>query len=219
MSSAPFTPLKHIKGEPLTIKLGKGHGVKAIGWKGQSLFSISDNIKTFELKREALGKLPENLILFPRDPKNRPRVIVIKKDQKIFKDIPRWERVKSNEVFLWGVTPLDVCHFTSKSQKSLSSFSFILFPRPKVLGATGSFFLKLEKKEYPQYFHGFTNHGKVGQFEAPPLKRPTEKQMKRCSRYHGGPCDFLFQIPEDAYGSSIHLPLPAIQKSSVPCPV
>lgn len=217
--SAPFNPPKLVSGTALKINLKVGHGVKALAWKGQQLIPVTKEKTTLVMKREALGSLPKELILFPGDPKKAPIEIIIDKDQEVLKEVPQWKDVGSQKVILWGETPQAVCRFNTLIKEPRAAISLIFFPRPKVKSINGSFFLSIKKESYPIFFHGFTNHGKIGPFEALPLGPANEAQRTRCMHHHGGPCDFLFQIPENAYGSSLQLKFPPVKKNPHPCPV
>jgi hypothetical protein len=218
-SAAPQEPIVKEKGVDLKILFKPDHGVKFLGWKGSSLQEIKKNQKEVVLKREGWGGVPKELLVIPAKDNLRPDLVSVNPQNKEHKFQPSWQTIGKDEIIYWGETPKAVCSMFVPLEETKTAVIFVTFPKSKVYSDGGSFYVTLKKQVVPLYFHVSTYHGKFSSVESLGVEPATQLQKKHCDRYHGGPCDQVFQVPEKAFGKLFRFKFGPVKKSSTPCPV
>lgn len=219
LSAAPQEPILKQKGIDLKVLLKPGHGVKFLGWNGSSLMEIKEDQKEVTLIRQGWGTLPNEILVIPRNNSHKPDIVRVNTQNKEHKLEPSWQGISKDEIIYWGETPQGVCTMFVPLKETFASAIFVTFPKSKVYSDGGSFFVTFKKQKLPLYFHVSTYHGTFSSIESLGIETATQLQKKHCDRYHGGPCDKVFQVPEKAYGRLHRLKFGPIKKSSLHCPV
>ncbi|MCR9204169.1 MAG: hypothetical protein NXH75_06305 [Halobacteriovoraceae bacterium] len=218
-SSAPREPIVKQKGVDLKIVLKAGHGIKFLGWNGSPLKEVKEKQKEIILTRQGWGKLPNEILVIPKDNSQKPDIVNVNPQNKEHKFEPSWQGIQKDEIIYWGQTPQGVCTMFVPLEETNAAVIFVTFPKSKVYSDGGSFFVTFKKQKVPLYFHVSTYHGTFSSVESLGVEPATQFQKKHCDRYHGGPCDKVFQVPEKAYGKLHRLKFGDVKKSSESCPV
>lgn len=211
-------PITKETGEPLVIKLEKTHGLKAVGWQGQRFIKITPKHSSITLERVGWSGLPKTLIFIPQKENHQAQIKTVEPQIKKLKFENDWQPLEESKVALWGQTPQGVCSLFIPLEDTNAPLHVVTFPKRKATSTGGAFYLEFDKQ--PQLaFHFSTNHGLIKTIDSPQLKEASKEQRLLCKRYHGGECDVVLEVPDEAYGKLHKLKFPKIEKNSTPCPV
>ena len=179
---------------------------------------LEPSLETITLKRQGWGGLPSELIFIPKDNTKQPQIKKIESTTKKVDFESNWQPMDRDKVGFWGRTPPAVCSLFVPLEESTASLSLVTFPKRKAMSTGGIFYIELNKQP-KMYVHFSTYHGLFKKIISSDLIEATNIQKLQCRLHYGSDCDVVKQIPSQAFGKTIELKFPKLEKKSVPCPV
>ena len=134
---------KKIKGPKLILTWQAGAQPQAVGWMGStSCTKVSAKAESIAINRTGFGKIPNQLLIVPRDKSLQPKVLTISKNQDKIHFTTK--KIPLDEIWLWGNTLSSPCEKDNCP----------LVPLPYVMGISsvsgtvkGVFLQKLSSKD------------------------------------------------------------------------
>lgn len=218
-ASVAAEPLTYQEGKTLTLSLGSGHKVKALGWQGQSLKTLDLDDKNIKLQRKGFGKLPSKLIVIPNNNKKSPRLLDIPTDLKKLKLRPQWEEISKDEVVIWGLTPLAMCTDHTVAKNYSSQIQLVLSDPRKTFSFSGAFWIKLSPKSSTSWLHFYNSHASIKKMKGLALEKADSKSRSFCRNHYGAQCDQVFNLKASSLGYHHEVKFSSLQKNAGPCPI